>query len=60
MPGVFMAGLNAHILETDANMSASFQRRTYKCSHNVSTDLKHNLFPRGLFVHFSFSIDYPK
>lgn len=59
MPGVFVAGLNAHILETDANIRASFQRCTYKCLHNVSMDMKHDLCPEDLFVHFSFGIDGP-
>lgn len=56
MPDAFAADLNAQMLETDANMSASFQGCIYKCLHNTVTDLKYNPCPRVLSVHFAFRI----
>ena len=57
--GVFVADLNAQMLETDTNMNASLQRFTYKCLHNIVTNLTYNLYPRVLSVHFAFSINEP-
>lgn len=59
MPGILVADLNAQMLETDAKMRASFQKCTYRCLHNIVTDLKHNLCLRVLAVHFAFSINEP-
>lgn len=59
MPAIFVADLNAQMLETDAILSASFQRYTYKCLYNIVTDLKRNLCPRIFLAHFVFSIDEP-
>lgn len=59
MSGVFAADFNAQMLETDANMSASFQRCICKHLHNAITDLKHNLCLRVLSVYFAFSINEP-
>lgn len=60
--GVFVADLKtsaAQMLETDTNMNASLQRFTYKCLHNIVTNLAYNRYPRVLSVHFAFSINEP-
>lgn len=54
--GIFVADLNAQVLETDAKASASLQRITYKHLHNIVTNMKHKLYLRVLSVHFPFSI----